>query len=255
MYEAAIIMQLQLSDGDKDDDDENITSSDGTRVNVIIDPGHGGEDFGAVGVGGLYEKDVVLDISLKLRKILKNKYNLNAALTRNSDEFVPLYARTAFANDKNAQIFVSIHANASEKKNLQGFEVYYLDNTSDKASKKLADRENASMQFEGAEADLRYMLSDLIQDTKLQDSKNLAGVMNAEIISYISSSGGYKLKSHGIKKAPFYVLVGAFMPCILTEIGFIDHSAEGLKLADRKFRLSMAEAFAEGINKYINQSN
>lgn len=260
--EAADVEEENTEDEEDDEDEEEKVEADDdaaktvakpdSKLRVILDPGHGGEDFGAVGVGGLYEKDVVLDVSYKVKKILESKYQIEAELTRKADDFVPLYERTAYANENNATVFVSIHANASEKKNLEGLEVYYLDNTSDKASKKLADRENASMQYEGPEADLRYMLSDMIQDSKLQDSLRLAGTLSSSIMSELSAKG-IKIKNHGIKKAPFYVLVGAYMPCILIEIGFIDHVEEGQKLGEKSFRNSVAEAVADGISKYLNK--
>jgi N-acetylmuramoyl-L-alanine amidase len=254
MVEAAQIRLKSLENGPvKEEEEEHGTAADaGQKVNVIIDPGHGGEDFGAVGVGGLYEKDVVLDVSHKIKKILEDKYKLKTILSRHSDVFVPLYERTSTANENNADVFISIHANASEKKNLSGLEIYYLDNTSDKASKKLADRENASMQYEGPEADLRYMLSDLIQDSKLKDSLRLANLLGPTIIGSLKEKG-YTLKNHGTKKAPFYVLVGAYMPCILVEIGFIDNADDGQKLADKAFRDQMAEAIADGVSVFLTK--
>ena len=219
---------------------------------VIIDPGHGGEDFGAVGVGGLYEKDVVLDISKRVQSILVADYSIAVLLTREVDEFVPLYMRTEFANDNNAILFISVHANASERSNLTGLEVYYLDGTADRAGSKLAERENASLQFEGAEADLRYILSDLMKNTKVKESIDLGKTISANIISHMKNRG-HTIRNLGVKKAPFYVLVGANMPAVLVELGFIDHSEEGQKLADRQYRAMLSEALAKGIADYIKK--
>lgn len=218
---------------------------------VVIDPGHGGDDFGAVGVGGLFEKDVVLDISRKTVQILAEKYGVRALLTRRADEFVPLYQRMEFANQNKSKIFVSIHANASVKSNMKGMEIYYLDNTGDQASKKLAERENASLQFEGPEADLRYMLSDLIQDTKLDDSIALGKVLTKQLAARLKQENNYPIKNLGVKKGPFYVLVGAHMPCVLVELAFIDHPEEGRMLAERAIRQTMAEALAAGIAEFL----
>ncbi|GAH00108.1 unnamed protein product, partial [marine sediment metagenome] len=137
---------------------------------VLIDPGHGGDDFGAQGKGGLLEKDVVLDIALRLEKLLVEKLNAVVRLTRRKDVFVPLAERTNLANDFEADVFISLHTNASPKGKVAGLETYFLDNTNDKASRKLAERENRSMRFEGSQSDLQFMLSDLIQNAKLEDS-------------------------------------------------------------------------------------
>ncbi|MCO6430392.1 MAG: N-acetylmuramoyl-L-alanine amidase [Deltaproteobacteria bacterium] len=222
------------------------------RPVVVIDPGHGGEDMGAVGVGGLLEKDVVLQISLELQRILEDDLNAVVRLTRTGDRFVPLLERTAFANDFEADIFVSLHCNASPKKVLHGLEVYYLDNTGDRASKALAERENASVQYEGAQADLQYMLSDLIQNLKLDDSISLANHLRKATLARLSKAN-YKVRDLGVKKAPFYVLVGAHMPCVLVEISFIDHQREGKLLGTPEYRAAVAQGIASGIKSFLSQ--
>lgn len=217
---------------------------------VIIDPGHGGEDFGAVGIGGLYEKDVVLDVAKSVEKILVREHGYNVMLTRQYDEFIPLYQRTEIANKNGAYVFLSIHANASEKGNLSGFEIYYLDKAADHGSKKLADRENASAQFEGPESDLRYMLSDLSGGHKIADSIALAKTVGSGLNAAATAEG---FRNLGIKKAPFYVLVGANMPCILVELGFVDHPVEGLRLGDKDYRARLARALALSVTKYLEK--
>jgi N-acetylmuramoyl-L-alanine amidase len=235
----------------KNDQQEN--TSNFSRFTVVLDPGHGGEDYGAVGVGGLLEKDVTLDVALELKKILTMQENITVRLTRDRDEFVPLMDRTSLANDFEANVFVSIHANASPSKKLSGLETYVLDNAGDKSSKTLAERENASVKFEGEQGDLRYILSDLIQNIKLADSILLAQSVQKQIL--VSTEGSEtKLKNLGVKRAPFYVLVGAHMPCILVELGFIDNANEGINFSDKKYRRVLAEGLSNGIINFLEQN-
>jgi N-acetylmuramoyl-L-alanine amidase len=219
---------------------------------IVIDPGHGGEDFGAVGVGGLLEKDVVLDLAFHLERLLIERLGAVVRLTRRSDEFVPLAGRTRMANDFEADLFISIHGNASPKKQLRGFEVYYLDTTDDSASRKLAERENASLEFEGAAADLAFMLSDLIQTGKTDQSLQLAHQINVSVMDFVARRWP-GVKSLGVKRAPFFVLVGAHMPCVLVEVGFIDQVDDGRILATPEFRNDMADALFVGIRSFLER--
>ncbi|MDC0357929.1 N-acetylmuramoyl-L-alanine amidase [Oligoflexia bacterium] len=222
------------------------------RPLIVLDPGHGGEDYGAIGSGGLLEKDVVLAVAIELEKLLKNKLGAAVRLTRRGDIFVPLMERTAFANDFEADLFISLHTNASERKNLSGFEVYYLDNSGDKSSRKLAERENASVRFEGAQGDLQYMLSDLIQNAKLEDSILFANLIQRSVTR--TMSGQWKTgQALGVKRAPFYVLVGAHMPCVLAEMYFINHAVEGKFLANPKFRRDLAIGLFFGIRDFLDR--
>lgn len=227
-------------------------ASHGGSLLIVIDPGHGGEDFGAVGQTGLLEKDVTLAVSFELERMLTEKLGATVRLTRRTDEFVPLMDRTMIANDFEADVFVSLHVNASEKKNLSGFEVYYLDNTGNQASQRLAERENASTRFEGAQGDLQYMLSDLIQNAKMEDSIALAKAVNSSVSRVVLARHG-DLKSLGIRQAPFYVLVGAHMPCVLVEMFFIDHKNDGRYLVDPDFRKLLAQGIFDGIRSYLDQ--
>lgn len=224
------------------------SSSTGEALPIIVlDPGHGGEDFGAVGVGGLLEKDVALDVALKAKKLIEDKKKYTVFLTRGKDQFVPLVDRMAFANQKGARLFVSIHANASVKKNMSGIEVYYLDNKSDKASAKLAERENRAAAAGGGESDLSFMLSDLIQNAKLPESIELAKMLQGTIVAAVRAAAP-KTANLGVKSGPFYVLVGAHMPCVLVEIAFIDHSVEGRRLGEQSYRTLLAQGIANGID-------
>lgn len=218
---------------------------------IVIDPGHGGEDHGAVGVGGLLEKDVALDISGRLQKLFEERLGATVRLTRSKDEFVPLAQRTQMANDLEAELFISIHNNASERHSLSGFEVYYLDTTDDKASKLLAERENVQHGEAAPTDDLSFMLSDLIQSGKLEESVLLARSISEKLSTL--SSRWRSVQSLGVKKGPFYVLVGAHMPCVLVELFFIDHKNDGALLADPKFRQAIAEQLARGVETFLSK--
>ena len=217
---------------------------------VILDPGHGGEDFGAVGVAGLLEKDVVLAIALEAEKLLKER-NIGVRLTRRSDEFVPLSVRTALSNETKAELFISLHVNAEAYGKATGLEVYYLDNSADNASKQMAERENASVKYEGEAADLYFMLSDMIQNAKIDESITLANNLNRQLISSLKPE--WKVRSRGVKKAPFYVLVGTHSPSVLLELFFISNKDEGKNLGKPEFRHALAEALVDGIEAFLKK--
>ena len=220
------------------------------RPMIVIDPGHGGEELGALGVDGVLEKDVVLQISLMLSELLRDRLRAQVVLTRTSDVTVPLAERTKIANSNNADLFLSIHANASEYKNAKGVETYYLDNTDDKSSLKLADRENATIA--GSKDDLSFMLSDFIQSAKQEESISLAHYIQRSIVQQISRYY-HGVKDLGVKRAPFYVLVGAHMPCVLVEVSFIDHPVEGKRLIDKRYQRVAASAIYQGVRDYFSQ--
>ena len=216
---------------------------------IVIDPGHGGVEEGAKGVTGALEKNVVLAIALELESLLKAKSKITPILTRKTDQDISLAKRTEIANSNKADLFVSIHANASITRKLSGVETYYLDNTDDHASLKLAQRENATIE-KGNQGDLEFILSDLIQSGKLEESISLAHYLQQNLISNIKKVYP-DVKDLGVKKAPFYVLVGAHMPCVLAEVSFIDHPFEGKLLADKKYQKLIAEALYEGIVRFL----
>lgn len=223
---------------------------------VVIDPGHGGDDAGAVGKLGLIEKELTLDISKRVAQ-LAAEMGIRVVLTREDDTFVPLARRTRIANHLGAAAFVSIHHNASPKHNLDGLESFYLDNTDDQAGKKLADREN-SAGASGAADDIDFMLSDLIQTGKMEDSIRLTHMINNALSqsfrnSMEGSSDGIAVR--GVKKAPFFVLVGAHMPCTLLEILFIDHHMDAERLVQPRFRERAARAIVRGIATFLGEES
>lgn len=221
-----------------------------SRPLIVIDPGHGGSELGAVGVDGVLEKDVVLNVSKYLSELLRERLRARTILTRTEDKTMSLSERTELANAKSADLFISVHANASEYKNVKGIEMYYLDNTNDKSSLKLAQRENASHQE--ANTDLGFIISDFIQSAKLDESISLAHHLQKSLFGGLSRyfEG---VKDLGVKKAPFYVLVGAHMPCVLAEISFIDHPAEGAHLITPRYQRLVALGLYQGIKEYFEQ--
>ena len=222
------------------------------RPLIVIDAGHGGEDLGAHGSDGVVEKEIVLTIAQQLDELLRDRLRARTFLTRSDDVFIPLPERTRIANEKNADLFISIHANASEYKTASGIETYYLDNTNDKSSLKLAERENMSLQFGAGQSggDVGFILSDLIQNVKLDDSISLAHKLQKSM--FVTLSRYYDgVNNLGVKKAPFHVLVGAHMPCVLAEVSFIDHPVEGRRLADRKYQKLVALALYQGIKEFF----
>jgi hypothetical protein len=227
--------------------DERVRASSGPIV--VLDPGHGGGDSGAVSPFGGEEKEITLDVARRVKALLERRYQLKVQLTRDDDSFVPLARRTAFANRKGGAVFISLHVNASENHDASGLEAYYLDNTNDEASRKLAERENGIPAGEQVD-DLSFMLSDLIQSGKLEDSIHLTREVEGSIRSKVLKSHR-ELRSLGVKKAPFFVLVGAHMPCSLIEMFFVDNAIEGRKLRDDSFRSALAAGVADGIYKFI----
>lgn len=214
---------------------------------IVLDPGHGGKDPGALGVRGIAEKDVVLSIARKLAKKVKAEMGVEVVLTRRDDSFIPLEDRTAIANAEDADLFISLHVNASPNAEARGIETYYLDNTTDEASIRLAARENGTSRK--SISDLQFILSDLTQNSKLEDSVSLAHRLHSSMVAYIGQKYG-DVKDLGVKKALFYVLVGARMPSVLVEMFFITNQKEGRALARQAYQDSMVEALLDGIKKY-----
>jgi N-acetylmuramoyl-L-alanine amidase len=224
--------------------------SNGLRK-VVLDPGHGGKDPGASGPGGIAEKEIVLSIAKKLAVKLKTEMGTEVVLTRKDDRFVPLEDRTLLANSQDADLFISLHVNASPNADAKGIETYYLDNTTDEAAIRLAARENATSRKNIS--DLQFILSDMMQNMKLEDSITLAHRLQAALVSGMSKFMG-DVKDLGVKKALFHVLVGARMPSVLVEMFFITNKNESRAMADPNYQDAMVDALFEGIQKYA-QSN
>lgn len=221
---------------------------------IVIDPGHGGRDPGAVGPGGVYEKDVVLQVSLKAREKLAEK-GYKVVLTREKDEFLGLQERAAIANEAGGDIFISVHANASPHGGW-GFETYFLSATaSDDEARKTAHKENKAVKFElgghdlppEINSDLEAILFDMAQSEYLRESEKLALILQDRLDSLLESP------NRGIKQAPFLVLMGATMPAVLVEIGFVSNEKELKRLTDSEMQNRIAGALTESIHKFVER--
>jgi N-acetylmuramoyl-L-alanine amidase len=214
---------------------------------IVLDPGHGGKDPGAIGNTGIVEKDVVLAVAKKLARRLKTELGVQVVLTRHDDRFVPLEDRTALANNENADLFISLHVNASPNGEARGIETYYLDNTTDEAAIRLAARENGTSRRNIS--DLQFILSDMTQNMKLEDSITLAHRLQGALVGGMSKVSA-EVKDLGVKKALFHVLVGARMPSVLVEMLFITNRAEANMMSQESNLDALVESLFEGIQKF-----
>jgi N-acetylmuramoyl-L-alanine amidase len=214
---------------------------------IVLDPGHGGKDPGAIGVGGIAEKDIVLAVAKKLASKLRREMGMQVVLTRSDDRFIALEDRTAIANAQEADLFVSLHMNASPNSEARGLETYYLDKTTDEASLRLAARENATSRKNVS--DLQFILSDMTQNLKLEDSITLAHHIQHSLVDSMSKNIA-DVRDLGVKKALFYVLVGARMPSVLVEMFFITNKTEGQAMSQESYQNAVVDALYDGIVKY-----
>ena len=223
--------------------DPSLARQLGVKVKtIVIDPGHGGKDPGAVNRKGLKEKDIALKIGLRLRNLLK-KAGYTVYMTRDRDVYVPLEARTAFANQKGADLFISIHLNARSSTS-HGIETYYLGFASTQEAKQLAALENAMAA--GTMGDLEEVFHKIMKNTKIKESKQLAGIIQQRLTRKTGR------KDRGVRTAPFVVLIGANMPSVLAEVGFISHKEEGKLFTKTSYRRKIAEALAEAVKQYAD---
>jgi len=224
----------------------------GLSVNrIVIDPGHGGKDPGCY-LGRYKEKDIVLRIAKILAKKLKKELGCEVFLTRNKDIFLPLERRTAIANMKKADLFISLHVNAHRKRWVHGIETYYLNMATDQRAVLVAARENATTQKNIS--DLQAILNDLLLNTKIHESSRLAHEIQQGITSELRRR--YRnIRSLGVKQAPFYVLIGAQMPSVLIETGFLTNPVERRRLLSPSYQVRLAEGIAKGIKDYVDSIN
>ncbi|HEY8998143.1 MAG TPA: N-acetylmuramoyl-L-alanine amidase, partial [Edaphobacter sp.] len=212
-----------------------------------IDAGHGGHDSGTLGVDGIQEKDVVLDVALRLGKMLHERLGAEIIYTRSDDTFIPLETRTAIANKAQADLFLSIHANSSSDPSARGVETYYLNFTSAPDALQVAARENA------VSDQSVYQLSDLVKKIalkeKIDESREFAADVESSLYSGLER-GNTGLKNRGVKRAPFVVLIGANMPSILAEISFVTNPRDAEQLRQPEYRQRVAESLYKGVAKY-----
>jgi N-acetylmuramoyl-L-alanine amidase len=220
---------------------------------IVIDPGHGGRDYGAPGyLRGVHEKDVVLKLARQLAKKIRKELGCEVIMTRNSDRYLTLEERTAIANTKNADLFISIHTNAVRDRRAYGIETFFLNLATDNDAILVAARENATSTKNIS--DLETILSDLMQNAKINESSRLAVQVQKSMNGYLRKHYS-RIKSKGVKQAPFYVLMGAQMPAILIETSFISNPRECKRLNDPVYQDQMSEAIVQGIKEYIKDTN
>jgi N-acetylmuramoyl-L-alanine amidase len=218
---------------------------------IVIDPGHGGIEIGAKGKFGLLEKDVTLAIALKLRDIIEKNLAFRVFLTRDKDTDVALESRAALANNHKADLFISIHANGSLRKNARGSETYFLSlNATDEDARRLAYLENATGKLEGrleqdSQDDIKMILWDLAQSAYLKQSSELAGEIQAELNRLLGT------ENRGVKQAPFKVLTGAACPAVLVETAFISNPEEEKELGSGAFQDNVAQAIYRSLVEYL----
>jgi N-acetylmuramoyl-L-alanine amidase len=223
------------------------------RPLVVIDPGHGGYDPGTQSAAGGAEKDLALAIASHLQRVLAEA-GVDAELTRADDRFLSLAERTGIANRERAALFVSIHLNSSPDTGTSGIESYYLDNTSDRATIRLARMENGAASGSGdhREPNLNYVLTDLRQGDKANEAVALAGMIEAESVAAADRATGIQLLALGARQGPFYVLVGAEMPSVLVECGFLSNPEEARRLSDPRYQEALADGIGAAIVHYFN---
>jgi N-acetylmuramoyl-L-alanine amidase len=214
---------------------------------IVIDPGHGGHDPGAK-VTGLTEASLVLDVALRLETLLRAHPNTEVVLTRRTDTFVPLEERTAFANREGADLFLSIHANASTNTNAQGIETYFLNFAIDAQAEAIAARENAGSSR--TMANLPEIVRAIALNDKIDESRDFASTVQKSLYQGLRKVNT-NAKDLGVKQAPFQVLIGARMPSVLAEISFITHKQEGTLLKTDDYRQEIAQALFEGVIAYM----
>ena len=216
---------------------------------VVIDPGHGGHDTGAIGPTGVLEKDVALAISLQVAKLLQAA-GLEVILTRDDDTFVRLEDRAKFANQHKGDLFLSIHCNAGPNKKMRGIETYTLNTSANRYSIRLAARENATS--ERGVSDLQFILADLATKANTEESSRLAERVQRSLVRELSAQ--HKgIKDLGTKEALFYVLLGAKMPAILVETSFLSHPEEEKLLGDEKYQTQIAVAISDAVNGFLEE--
>ena len=216
---------------------------------IVIDPGHGGRDTGTVGPNGLEEKDLVLDVSLRLGRLLASRLGADVVFTRTDDKFVPLEDRTAIANREGADLFVSVHANSSPDPDARGTETYYLNFTSSPDALEVAARENAVS--EKSIHELQDLVKKIALKEKIEESHEFASDVESALHNGLSAKNP-GLRDRGVRKAPFIVLIGAHMPSILAEISFVSNPADERRLKTPDYRQKIAESLYRGIAHYAS---
>jgi N-acetylmuramoyl-L-alanine amidase len=236
------------------DGQSTLTRALGLKIGrIVIDAGHGGHDTGTIGPTGLMEKDLCLDVALRLSKIIKQRLpGAEVVLTRSDDSFIPLEERTAIANEAHADLFISIHANSSQDHGARGIETYYLNLKGSPEAMEVAARENAVANV--GIHDLEDLVKKIARNEKIDESKEFAEDIQASLSQRVQK-GNKTVKNRGVRKAPFVVLIGADMPSILTEISFLSNPADEQLLKQPENRQRVAEGLYQGVASYLQSLN
>jgi N-acetylmuramoyl-L-alanine amidase len=219
---------------------------------IVIDAGHGGHDPGTIGRGGLQEKDLVLDVALRLERLVREELRADVVMTRSSDVFIPLEERTAIANSKDADLFLSIHANSSRSPRARGIETYFLNFAVDPHAEEVAARENAISA--ATLKDLQGLVKAITLNSKINESRDFASAVHESLVRNLRR-GNPQLPDRGVRTAPFYVLIGANMPSVLAEIAFVSHPEEERLLKTSGRREDIARGLLHGVRSYLDTLN
>lgn len=226
----------------------SLTRALGLKVNrIVIDAGHGGHDDGTIGPNGVLEKDVVLDVALRLSKLVQSKMGAEVVLTRSDDTFIPLHERTNIANQQKADLFLSIHANSSPAPSVAGTETFFLNLNSSPGALDVAARENAGS--DKTINELKDLIQSITLNDKIAESETFAQNIQTAINSQAAKSN-VAARNRGVKRAPFVVLIGAGMPSVLAEIGFLSNARDEANLNKPEYRQKIAEALYKGLSQY-----
>jgi N-acetylmuramoyl-L-alanine amidase len=250
----AVVLQPPTEPKPNRDGQRSLTRELGLKISrIVIDPGHGGHDTGTIGPHGLMEKDLCLDIALRLGRMIEDRLpNADVVYTRKDDTFIPLEDRTSIANNAKADLFISIHANSSHDHAARGVETYYLNFATSQESMEVATRENALSQ--SSIHDLQDLVKKIARNEKIEESKELANDVQ-DSLAHRMQVVTQNQRNRGVKKAPFVVLIGANMPSILSEISFISNPADEKLLKRPDQRQRVAEGLYHGITSYLDSLN
>lgn len=252
-----VLLRLPVSDEETKSQKQNGSAQKDKRWvidKIVIDAGHGGKDPGAIGKGKTKEKDITLAIALYLGRLIEERLKIQVAYTRTTDEFISLKNRTRFANNQNAKLFISIHCNASKRRSASGFETFFLSPSRNEEAQAVAVLENEAIQYEeerheyGDFTNEKFILASMMQSVFVKESEELADYIQKGL------AGQLTLKNRGVSQGPFYVLMGASMPSVLVETGFISNKTEEKYLKSEAGQRAIAEGILNGLKKFIEQS-
>jgi N-acetylmuramoyl-L-alanine amidase len=217
----------------------------------VIDAGHGGHDPGSIGRGGLQEKDLVLDVAQRVERMVQEELGAEVVMTRSTDVFVPLEERTAIANARGADLFLSIHANSSRNASARGIETYFLNFAKNPHAEEVAARENAIS--EATLKDLQNLVKAITLNSKIDESRDFAAAVQEQMVAGVRREHG--VPDRGVHTAPFYVLIGANMPAVLAEIAFVSNPEDERRLKSPEYREVLARSLLRGVSSYLEALN